>query len=305
MRSELRHIAGLSAALLCGCGAPSDENTAATHRSALVVGVTMDDALATQSTTLRIVSTAETGELLADRTVLPAELPLELVFDGLPARTRVVNELTANDNSGVLVTRIAETSVVAKRTLLLPVRLNDECIPDPDEPDVSCANMTCSAGVCTSRYVHPETLSDYAPDWHIPDDGTTCPGSETTPVVVGHGELPFSPLLDGEILVAEAGTQGLAHVFLSVRAHRIRSDGTTTYLTAVVLDSGVSLYPHAFGQPFTLTDDGCELSDLMFVLPGTWNTTLRIGATVVDDQGDAQRNHVNIFVQGPATTPGT
>lgn len=285
-----------------GCGDLTD--SAVGTNNAVVVGISADAPL--ESDIARVNVTVQAGSATHEHSWSCDDgslvFPLELGVPPTAPGTRIVAAVRADSQDGqLLLMRRAETTPANGRTLLLPVRLNDECVAS-SEHDISCPNKTCSAGLCVNPFIHAERLDDYAANWHQPG-GDRCQGDPG--VILGAGELPFKALEADQVLTAEAGTQGLAHVFLSVRMSGLLRQDTVTVLTGQVADSGVEIYPLSFAEPYQATEAGCEVGDLMFVLPGIWDTTMELGATVIDPSGDAEHHHIDVYVEGPAAKPGS
>jgi hypothetical protein len=270
-------------------------------RLSVVVGVSADAPLVSLTERLEARVEAPPGTVRADaswsRSAGDLSFPSEVAVEQLPDKSEIVATVQAFASDGTrLVTRIARTFADGERTMLLPVRLNDECIASADEPDVSCVEQTCSAGQCVNPLVKPDALSDYRPNW----DSTPlhpCAGTAVT-LELGMAGGEFVPLEAGDSVKAVAGNQGLAHLDLAV--HMTGLDAASlTVLGGMAPEFDVTFQPRWEDASYNETASRCELQPLRLVLPNTWDSEIQLGATLIEANGNAEHHHVRVYVEGP------
>jgi hypothetical protein len=229
--------------------------------------------------------------------------PVEVALGPLADRTQLSATVEALDANGeVLLRRIAATNVMAHRSVLLRMRLNDECLPADGEPDVSCTGLTCVAGVCEVPFVGAHLLADYEPSWREAPAGK-CGGVDAGEpvVVIGRADPPFTPLEDGDLVTPYMGAQGGTHFFFSVRMNNADDASAITRHHGRVVATGQERSAVSIATPYTVDPDGCHLFHLPFVLPPTnlGGETFRLGVTVADVTGNAGHAHVDVVLTEP------
>ena len=180
--------------------------------------------------------------------------------------------------------------------------LNDECIAQEGECDISCPSGTCSAGVCVLPFVAPDKLADYTPSWNEPPQGNCGLVDQTEPIVaIGREESPFSPLEDGDVVTPQMGLQGASHFFFGVRMNHADDASTLTHFYARILSTGRETNVVSVADVYTANDGGCELFWVPLILPpeDVANEVMRLGVTVADGTGNAGHAHVDVVLAEP------
>ncbi len=284
-----------------GCSDPP-LTTEPSDTLSVVIGVSADQPL--MSLIERVELRVETGfgNLLFEESLSFAP-PMTIDVPALPDKTTVTATILAyGDGDEPLLKRIAATAVDERRTLLLPLRLNDECVAQEGELDVSCVGSTCSAGVCQVPFISAHLLDDYLPDWSDPPVGHCGPVDSGEPeVVIGLGDPPFEPLLDGTLITPFSGSQGGTHFFFSVRmSNADEITGVTTHF-GTILSTGRERTPVKTITTFEVGADGCHAWTIPFVMPPVEyaGEVMRLGVTVSDVTGNAGHAHVDVLLTAP------
>ena len=145
----------------------------------MVVGVTSDLRVGVDIVSLHVVMRAG-GVVVLDQvrtatSPTPLQLPAELPFTGLPGGTPVdvtLDAFGAASTTTPLLTRLAGTTIVAGKKLLLQVVLDTRCVVAPGSSAPTCtAPQTCIAGVCADETVAP-ALPAYTSTWSRPPPPT-------------------------------------------------------------------------------------------------------------------------------------
>jgi hypothetical protein len=287
--------------LTAGCSDPP-ETTQPNDTSSVVIGVSADQPLkgVVQRVELRVATGF--GDLLFEES-LPFAPPMDIEVPALADKTNVTATIVAyGDDDEPLLKRIAATAVAAQRTLLLPLRLNDECVSQEGEPDVTCTGSTCSAGNCQVPFISAHLLDDYAPSWSEPPVGKCGPVDSGEPqVVIGFGDPPFEPMADNTLITPYTGAQGGTHFFFSVRmSNADEVTGVTTHF-GTILSTGRERTPVKTITKFDVGDDGCHAWTIPFVMPPVEyaGELMRLGVTVTDVTGNAGHTHVDVLLGAP------
>src|SRR5262249_13974729 len=151
---------------------------------------------------------------MATPLVLPTELPFSDLPDGTPVDV-TLDAFGPASSTTPLLTRLAATTVVAGKKLLLHVVLDSHCIVAPGSPAPACnAPQTCIAGQRADEHVPPASLPDYTPGWSTGgSDPCKPPGGGAPVVIVGQGQADYLPMMDGDTAQVEAGPQGGHHIW--------------------------------------------------------------------------------------------
>jgi hypothetical protein len=251
------------ASLATGCGGdePPEGN-----QGEVVGGVTSE--LRAQVDIARLDARVTSGETvllqrqLAADLAFPLELPSGLLDDGAP----VALELTAFGATGpALVTRRAETEVVAGRKLLLPVRLQAACAGNAAP---SCGDgETCIGGACASPHIEATQLGDYQPGWGATPDACKPSGGGAPVVIVGRGQADYLPMEDGEVAQVEQGPQGGFHIWVAIRVKNLTQSGSITEVLGAFVDIDAVADPYKVVFTFDQAEGGyCKLPGLRFRL---------------------------------------
>ena len=169
-------------------------------------------------------------------------------------------------------TRLAATTILAGKKLLLQVALDSRCVAAPGATVPTCAApQTCVAGQCADATVPANGLPLYTPGWStVSTDPCKPTGGGAPVVVVGEGQADYLPMMDGDTDQVEAGPQGGHHVWVAIRAKNLHQSGSITSVTGHFPDLGLDVGP--FTVIFTMEpDEGgyCELYGLRFQLDET------------------------------------
>lgn len=285
---------------LAGCGGGSDEGSTATGNATLVVGVSADPELAPRlgHVTVR----AETPDGPRDAVwEKGAPLPLELTLAGLPEGATIEVTAVGEDDAGnALVTRSARTLATGGEPQLLRVRLNDECIAEQQERDISCPGQTCVGGLCADPYVSPKKLEVYRADWALPPIDPCAPTPDAPPVVtIGHDQEPFAPLAAGTVLEPQRGAQGGTHVWIALRMQGLAGDAKTFVWGDFPAAGEGSVAQYTI--PYAPVDGACEVHSLRYVLPmfNAFDHPFRLSATLIDATGNAGHSHLDLVLSHP------
>jgi hypothetical protein len=184
------------------------------------------------------------------------------------------------------------------------VRLNDECIPELADRDVSCVASTCRAGVCALPFIEPRKLDDYRADWSEPPSGSCGAVDDGEPeVTLGQEGDSFVPLEEGQVLRPYLGLQGGMHFFYGVRMRGAHEVTAITHHFDKILSTGRESSVLTIEEPYEGDEDGCYRFDVPWVLPpvDVIGETMRLGVTVTDATGNAGHGHVDIVVGEPIT----
>ncbi len=257
----------VSALFLVGC--TTDAASAPVMGNTLVVGIRRDVPLEGRIDRVQLSVLDDEGRVLFDESVMPA-FPAEVPLPELPpgARVSVVAEaMDAAAPDRLLLRQTVELDVPNRSDRrLVPISLNDECVDGVTGRDVSCPDGTCVAGLCVSPFVPTFSLPPYSEDWSEPSS-SPCPGSALE-VAMGAASMPGEGLPDGSLLVPEIGNQGGSHVFISVQALGLRTDGVFTLATFVTLDGPDegATPPQRFISSYEVSGDGCVLDPVRYIL---------------------------------------
>lgn len=218
------------------------------------------------------------GVVSSDQKVtLPGGLPKEIPLTGNPGAKVDVEVIgsAANDPNGTTptLTRLAGAHLVPTGKKLLRVMLEQRCestsAPGAPPPLVTCnAPQTCISGRCASGDVPDQALEDYDPQWASAPPDICRPAQHGAPeVIVGTGQTDYAPLQDGQTLQMELGPQGGHHIWVATRMKNLRQSGSTTTITAKVVDGTDVIPPSAFVFTYD-QDEGsyCKLYGLRFQL---------------------------------------
>ena len=219
--------------------------------------------------------------------------PMELGFADLKDDELVEAELSAlSQLNAPLLTRSAQTRVIAGRTLVLPVRLETECagMQAPQCP----SPLTCIGGSCGASFVNPNVLKDYFPGWSGGSGDICKPVNPGAPVViVGEGMADYLPTMDLDVAQVEAGPQGGHHIWVAVRMKNLRRSGSITTITGPVPDLSFDISPFSVILTFDQDEGGyCKLYGLRFQLDTEKDIqellgkTVRVMVKVNDPEGD-------------------
>jgi len=303
--SRSRALVLLLATSVVACGSEATTtgpDAGAEQAAAAVVGVSFDAPLAGEVDHLVVDVAADGDEVVSKTLDSDGAKPVELELPAMDPGTRLQVRVIAQSGDEELLRQVMMTEVEADRTLLLPMRMNDECIPATAHRDVSCAASTCRAGVCQQPFVDPSDLEDYRKSWAKPPVGS-CGGvdeGEPTITIGGEGES-FVPLEDGEVVRPYRGLQGGMHLYLAVQMSGADEQSTTTHYFNKILSTGRESSVLSLEQPFEVEQDGCHTYMVPMVLPpvDVVGEEMRVGVTVLDVTGNAGHDHVDIVVGEP------
>ncbi|MEZ4440023.1 MAG: hypothetical protein R3B72_13080 [Polyangiaceae bacterium] len=263
-----------------------------------VIGLGIDAPLLGRVERLAVSVATAGGESLVDESLVPDDAHLEVAVPSVEPGTRLLVEVAAfGEGDEPLLHRTAQTDTVAERVLLLPLRLNDECLEVPGERDTSCPGATCSAGVCISPYVEPFKLPDYRDDWDRPPAGACGEVDVGEPrVTILHPD--GAPMKAGDLVTPQQGLQGASHFFLDVLASGIDDASAVTHHFGIVIDSGRETSVVSIEAPLIVDGDGCHRDELPLVLPpeDLAGRMFRVGVTVGDATGNAGHEHVDVLL---------
>ncbi|AUX36205.1 MULTISPECIES: hypothetical protein [Sorangium] len=294
MRPALLAALALCFLVLAGCGAPRPTT------GTVVIGLTSELRAGAELDRLRVVLRAG-GELLRDDVLTHGSgqlfFPRELFFRDLEDGTAVEISLEAfgaEDAERPVLVRAASTRVIGGRTLLLRVRLEQECVVAPGDPTCP-APRTCVAGGCSAPDVDPRRLEPYSDSWKADAAPDACKpaGGGAPVVVVGEGQADYFALEDLDEVQVEAGPQGGYHIFVAIRLKNLRQSGSITVVNGAVPELDYAIEP--LRVIFTLDQDEggfCKLAGLRFRLDGERTIDELLGkvvdveVTVTDTDGD-------------------
>lgn len=242
----------------------------------------------------------------------PLAFPMELPFLDLPDGDLVEVAIEAPNPDPEFPTspmiRVARTSVVAGKTLLLRVFLITWCAPwyESDESIPLCnpPATTCTYGLCRDPYAPPAGLEEYSPDWAMYE---YCkPKSAGAPEVhLGYGERSFTPLNDFDVVSLTPGNQGGHHIWTAIHMKNIAQLSTLT-VSGYVPDLDVTIGP--FSSSWRFIDDPasgyCERVGVIFRLDDPIDyaeflgLAIQITATVVDQGGATAQDTKLLSISG-------
>lgn len=252
----------IAACLAAGC----TKETSPGEVGEVVAGVTSE--LRAQVDIVRLLARMTHGDSLIREDELTTDLafPLEIASGELDHGAPVAVEVTAFGGTGTaLITRRAETEVVAGQRLLLPVRLEAACAGTAAP---ACSeDETCIAGACVSPHVSPTQLDGYQPGWGAIPDACKPLGGGAPTVVVGRGQADYLPMEDGEVAQVEAGPQGGFHIWVAIRTKNLTQSGSITEVLGSFVDVTAATEPYKVVFTFDQDEGGyCKLPGLRFRL---------------------------------------
>ena len=299
-----RHALTPLLVVLVGCGdgaASGGDGGGAANETSAVVAVSFDTPLEGRVDRVEIDVKSGTDPLVNETFDTDGATPIELALPTLDAGTRLQIRVVAHDADLELIHQVVLTEVEKARTLLVPVRMNDECIVAQAHRDVSCAGSTCRQGVCQSPWIEPDDLDDYHEAWATPPEGScgTVDTGEPTVTIGGEGET-FEALTEGRALRPYLGLQGGMHFFLAVEASGVDGETAITHYFDKILSTGRESSVLSVEKPYQV-DGGCHRYNLAYVLPpiDVVGETMRLGVNVADDTGNTGHGHVDIVVGDP------
>jgi hypothetical protein len=258
--------------LACTTKAPGD--------SGLVVGLQGEDVVSTLGVVRVNVDVGgqrvatETIATLGNATALPKELTVTGASDAR-VDVRVDGYLGTNPDSGEtpILTRLASTQIVGGSMKLLRVNLEWRCVlglPGGGGPGGPACNApeTCIGGRCAQSFVLPQDLESYTTSWphNAPDACKPNPG-DTPIVVLGTGQTDYLPLVENQELALEKGPQGGHHIWIAARMKNLKQSGSTTTISGMQPDTGLSAPPTSFVFTFDKDEGGfCKLYGLRYQL---------------------------------------
>jgi hypothetical protein len=178
--------------------------------------------------------------------------PVEYRFDEVEQGNIVRLELEARDGDRVVVARATETTVIGRRSLLLPITLDASCAsvaaPTCEAP------LTCARGKCIDPEVASSSLTEYSEDWADDFGNDICKraGDEPT-VILGEGQADYLAADDGTVAQVEAGPQGGYHIWIASRIKGLARAGSVTVVKGEIPSLDYTVPPYSV--VFTLNPD--------------------------------------------------
>ena len=258
-----------------GCASKSDSPP-----TAVVVGI-QSEGLAGALGTLHVTTTVGAGapeEVFLSPAALPHEVRLTPPGDDPGAAISVRVEgyqpsgWTPGSSAPLLLVRTAETRFVARKTSLLRLVLQGECLlalPGAPPGGPSCdAPETCIGGSCQSDAVPAQALEPYAAGWATGAPDICKPANAGAPAVqVGTGQTDYLPVIAGQTVQMEQGPQGGHHVWIAVRQQNLKQSGSVTTISSVVPATGLAGPRSSFAFTFDADEGGfCKLFGLRYQL---------------------------------------
>lgn len=186
-----------------------------------------------------------------------------------PVEITVVAHDGQNDGRPPIVTRVATTRFVNRRSKLAYVFLEVRCNTFPllggggPSGPTCAAPTTCVSGKCVSSELPP--LGEYRADW-AKNPPSAC-GTGTPELTVGQGQETLATLAENETVTLEQGPQCGHHMWLSLRMKNLSQSGTITTLTATQPGSAIAVPATAFPFAWGPSEAGaCDLVGLRFQL---------------------------------------
>jgi hypothetical protein len=234
----------------------------------------------------------------------PITFPQELAVDDPPDGATVEALFVIDPGGGAPVSqRLARTQAVAARSVLQRVTISQKsCAPcDPA--------LTCNWGRCLDPFVDPALLEDYSADWA---SYSWCkpktPGAPS--VVLGMGDVSFTPLQDQDVLDVWAGDQGGHHAFLGARTQNLKQTSILS-VSAQVPALGATIGP--FSAVAVFPDDPsagyCETYGFLFRFDSQIDMGLLFGeaieltATVKDADGTSATDTNSVVIASDIINP--
>ena len=162
----------LAALTACGSEATTGDEGPSNGRPSAVVAVSFDAPLEGEVDRVAIAVTADGDSLVDERVATDGATPFEVDVPRLAPGTKVQARAIAYRGDDELFRQVELTEAMSGRTLLIAMRMNDECWPERAHRDVSCEGSTCRQGVCASPFVDPRDLDDYHASWSKPPSGS-------------------------------------------------------------------------------------------------------------------------------------
>jgi len=169
-----------------------------------------------------------------------------------------------------LITRIASAPFACGETRLVRLRLEGQCLTAgfPGAFGPTCtAPQSCQAGRCVDGTLLPQDLEPYSPTWAL-DTPDACkpPGAGAPEVILGTGQTDFH-VLGTEPMKPEKGPQGGHHLWIAVRMKNLKQAGSTTTITGVAPEAGLTIPVTSFVFTFDRDEGGyCKLFGLRYQL---------------------------------------
>jgi hypothetical protein len=179
-----------------------------------------------------------------------------------------------------LFTRLSSTHFVPGKVALLRVPLESRCVVYPPTPrgaskvpgplsgPACTAPATCIAGACVIPDVPSVLLEPYAKNWPSNAPDRCKPRNGGPPdLQVGTGQSYYLPLKPDQMLQAEAGPQGGHHIWIATRMRNMKQAGSTTRITGIQPDTGVTIPPTTLAFTYSPDEGGyCKLYGIRYQL---------------------------------------
>lgn len=214
------------------------------------------------------------------------------------------------------VVRIADAPFVCGETRLVRLRLEAQCLTagfvGAFGPTCT-APQSCQAGRCASGTLLPQDLEPYAANWATDAPDACKPPNPGPPeVIVGTGQTDFHEIGDAPIQ-PEKGPQGGHHLWIAVRMKNLKQAGSTTAITAVQPDTGLTIPVTSFVFTFDRDDGGyCKLFGLRYQLDNASTPVekflgkpLDVTVEVRDTTGASTKSTVRVNVASTVVVPAT
>lgn len=210
--------------------------------------------------------------------------------------------------------RLADAPFVCGETRLVRLRLEAQCLTAgfAGAFGPTCtAPQSCQAGRCASGTLLPADLEPYSAGW-ANDAPDACKPANPGPaeVVVGTGQTDFHEI-GPDPIQPEKGPQGGHHLWIAVRMKNLKQSGSTTAITAVQPDTGLTIPVTSFVFTFDRDEGGyCKLFGLRYQLDNASTPVekflgkpLDVTVVVRDTTGATAQSTVRVNVASTVIVP--
>ncbi|MGD0674817.1 MAG: hypothetical protein ABSC94_05325 [Polyangiaceae bacterium] len=223
-----------------------------------------------------------------------------------------------------LIKRLSSTHFVPGRVALLRIPLESRCIvyptmprgqskvPGPLSGPTCTPPATCVMGLCQASDVPPARLEPYAPNWPTNAPDRCKPRNGGPPdLQIGTGQAYYLPIAKGQTLQAEAGPQGGHHIWIATRMKNLKQAGTTTKISGVQPETGVTIPPTTLAFTYAPDEGGyCKLYGIRYQLDNEGidykqflGKPLDVIVTVTDPSGSTAKATARIQIAPTLVNP--
>lgn len=318
----------MAIAAACSSSTPSEACKPAT----LVVGVQGQPGLTGVIAGMRVSTTVDgtptqyqAFNVTDPKPIFPQEIRLEQPAGDAPKHVAIrvdaynkpgVSPAPSPSDAQSILTRIADAPFVCGETRLVRLRLEAQCLTGgfPGAFGPSCTEpQSCQNGHCASGTLLAQDLEPYNANWASDSPDACKPANAGPPeVIVGTGQTDFHPI-GTDPIQPEKGPQGGHHLWIAVRMKNLKQSGSTTAITGVQPDTGLTIPVTSFVFTFDRDEGGyCKLFGLRYQLDNASTPVeqflgkpLDVTVEVKDTTGTSAKNTVRVNVADTVIVPAS